>query len=421
MSLLTIGVNHTTAPLEVRERVAIPDATLSVALNALIKLPSIEEAAIVSTCNRTELYCSVDSFESGKSSAMQWLNHHHQMDLQHRQSYLYDHADQETAKHMFRVASGLDSMVLGEPQILGQLKQAYQQALNAGTLGRQLNPLFQHSFNVAKKVRTHTSIGANPVSVASTAVSLAKQIFGDLSKRNALFIGAGETVELAAQHLASLAAKRITIANRNIHRAQKLANKFNGYGVSLAYISEVLPESDIVITATASTLPILGKGLLEKSVKQRKHRPVLVIDLAVPRDVEPEAATLQDIYLYSIDDLKQVIQENMQSRLNAAEEAEIIINHEVGKFYKWLRGQDVSDVICAYRNQAQQHKHDSMEKARRLLKQGRPPEEVMQFLANALVNKLLHTPTEALKSAGADNHQELLEAAKTILGLGHHD
>jgi glutamyl-tRNA reductase len=417
MSLLTIGVNHTSAPLEVRERVAIPDSALPSALSTLMRTPNIEEAAIVSTCNRTELYCYVDSFEAGKIATIKWLSDFHNLDIDHNQSYLYNHSDQETAKHMFRVASGLDSMVLGEPQILGQLKQAYQHAVGAGTLGKQLNQLFQHSFNVAKKVRTHTSIGTNPVSVASTAVSLAKQIFGDLSKRNALFIGAGETIELAAQHLSAVGANRITIANRNIARAQKLANKFNGYGIGLSYIGEVLPESDIVITATSSTLPILGKGLLERSLKRRKHKPILVIDLAIPRDVEPEAAQLQDIYLYSVDDLKQVIQENMQSRINAAEEAEIIIDDEVTKFYQWMRGQDVTDVIRTYRSQAEQHKNEAVEKAARMLKQGKSSEEVMQFLANTLVNKLLHSPTEALKSAGAENHQELLEAAKTILGL----
>tara|TARA_B110000238_G_scaffold200110_1_gene249120 strand:+ start:1500 stop:2555 length:1056 start_codon:yes stop_codon:yes gene_type:complete len=348
---------------------------------------------------------------------MKWLSEFHNIDIDHNQSYLYNHNDQETAKHMFRVASGLDSMVLGEPQILGQLKQAYQHAVGAGTLGKQLNQLFQHSFNVAKKVRTHTSIGTNPVSVASTAVSLAKQIFGDLSTRNALFIGAGETIELAAQHLSAVGANRITIANRNIARAQKLANKFNGFGIGLSYIGEALPESDIVITATSSTLPILGKGILERSLKRRKHKPILVIDLAIPRDVEPEAAQLQDIYLYSVDDLKQVIQENMQSRINAAEEAEIIIDDEVTKFYKWMRGQDVTDVIRTYRSQAEQHKNETIEKATRMLKQGKSSEEAIQFLANTLVNKLLHSPTEALKSAGAENHQELLEAAKTILGL----
>ena len=417
MSLLTIGVNHSSAPVEVRERVAIPDSALPSALSTLIETPTIEEAAIVSTCNRTELYCAVDSYEAGKAATVQWLNQFHNLDIDHNQSYLYNHTDPATAKHMFRVASGLDSMVLGEPQILGQLKQAYQHAVSAGTLGKHLNQLFQHSFNVAKKVRTHTSIGTNPVSVASTAVSLAKQIFGDLSKRNALFIGAGETIELAAQHLSAVGANRITIANRNITRAQKLANKFNGFGVSLSYIGEVLPESDIVITATSSTLPILGKGILERSLKRRKHKPILVIDLAIPRDVEPEAAKLQDIYLYSVDDLKQVIEENMQSRISAAEEAEIIIGDEVTKFYQWLRGQDVTDVIRNYRHRAEQHKNEAIEKANRMLKQGKSSEEVLEFLGNTLVNKLLHSPTEALKSAGAENHQELLEAAKTILDL----
>jgi len=417
MSLLTIGVNHHSAPVEVRERVAIPDAVLPSALSTLMETRGVEEAAIVSTCNRTELYCTVDSYENGKIATVQWLSRFHNLDLHHNHDYLYNHSDHETAKHMFRVASGLDSMVLGEPQILGQLKQAYQHAASAGTLGKHLNQLFQHSFNVAKKVRTHTSIGTNPVSVASTAVSLAKQIFGDLTQRNALFIGAGETIELAAQHLNAVGAKRITIANRNITRAQKLANKYNGFGVSLSYIGEMLPESDIVITATSSTLPILGKGILERSLKRRKHRPILVIDLAIPRDVEPEAANLQDIYLYSVDDLKQVIQENMQSRISAAEEAEIIIDDEVTKFYQWLRGQDVTDVIRTYRHRAEQHKNEAIEKASRMLKQGKSSEEALQFLANTLVNKLLHSPTEALKSAGAENHQELLEAAKTILDL----
>ena len=417
MSLLTIGINHTTAPIDVRERLAFPDSVLPSALNKLIHVPSIDEAAIVSTCNRTELICSVDSCQTGKTNTMQWLSDYHDYQLDHTQSYIYDHHEQEAAKHMFRVASGLDSMVLGEPQILGQLKQAYQSAVGAGTLGKQLNQLFQHSFNVAKKVRTHTSIGTNPVSVASTAVSLAKQLFGDLSQRKALFIGAGETIELAAQHLSAVGVSRITIANRNIVRAQKLANKFEGYGISLAYISEVIPESDIVITATSSTLPILGKGLLENSLKRRKHKPILLIDLAIPRDVEPEAGQLQDIYLYSVDDLKQVIEENMQSRMNAAEQAEIIIDDEVLKFYQWLRGQDVTDLIRHYRSQAEQHRNETTDKALRMLKQGKTPEETLNFLANTLVNKLLHNPTEALKSASAENHQDLLEAARTILGL----
>ena len=419
MSLLTIGINHDSAPIELRERLSFTDAILPVALNKLAHVPSVDEAAIISTCNRTELYCSVSSAQTAKENTTEWLSAFHNLDLDSTRPYLYDHTDQAATKHIFRVASGLDSMVVGEPQILGQLKQAYQSAASAGTLGKNLNQLFQHSFSVAKKVRTHTSIGTNPVSVASTAVSLAKQVFGDLSKQKALFIGAGETIELAAQHLSSAGASRLTIANRNILRAQKLANKFEGFGVSLSYISEVLPDSDIVITATASTLPILGKGLLENSLKRRKHKPILIIDLAVPRDVEPEANQLRDIYLYSVDDLKKVIQENMQSRQNAAEEAEIIVDDEVASFYKWLRGQDVSDVIRSYRQQADQHKEQTLEKAQRMLSQGKSTEEVMQFVANTVTNKLLHTPTEALKTASVDNHQELIETAKKILGIDY--
>ncbi len=417
MPLLTIGINHTTAPVDIREQIAFPDAILPTALDKLIHVPSVEEAAIISTCNRTELYCSVVSSEAGRENTTQWLSEYHDLPFDQTKPYLYEHSDQDAAKHMFRVASGLDSMVLGEPQILGQLKQAYQKAVGAGTLGKHLNQLFQHSFNVAKKVRTHTSIGANPVSVASTAVSLAKQIFGDLSQRKALFIGAGETIELAAQHLHTVGIQHIAIANRNIGRAQKLANKFAGHGIGLPYISDVLPESDIVITATASPLPILGKGLLENCLKRRKREPILLIDLAIPRDVEPEAGQLPDIYLYSVDDLKQVIQENMQSRLNAAEHANVIIDDEVAKFYRWLRGQDVTDVIRTYRSQAERHSKETADKALRMINQGKSPEEALTFLANTLVNKLLHNPTEALKSAGAENHQELLEAAKTILGL----
>ena len=417
MSLLTIGVNHQSAPIELRERLTISDAVLPVALDKLMNVPSVEEAAIISTCNRTELYCSVSSAFTGKQDTIDWLTSFHQLNTAQTSPYLYDHADLEATKHIFRVASGLDSMVLGEPQILGQLKQAYQQAVDAGTLGKNLNQLFQHSFNVAKKVRTHTSIGTNPVSVASTAVSLAKQIFGDLSNRKALFIGAGETVELAAQHLSAAGISRLTIANRNILRAQKLANKFEGFGISLSYISEVIPDSDIIITATASTLPILGKGLLEKSLKRRKHKPILVIDLAVPRDVEPEANELQDIYLYSVDDLKKVIQENIQSRQNAAEEAQIIIDDEVFKFYQWLRGQDVTEIIRSYRDQAEQFKEQTLVKAQRMLKQGKSADEVLAFVATTLTNKLLHPPTEALKSASAENHQDLIETAKIILGL----
>ena len=417
MSLFILGVNHTTAPIEVRENLAISETMLADELSHLLTLDAIQEGMIVSTCNRTEVYCECDDIDTGKQSILNWLTARHQLDAHQAATYLYSFSHEQAVSHLFRVASGLDSMVLGEPQILGQLKQAYQTALDAGTLRQHLNHLCQHCFHVAKRVRSSTAIGNNPISVASTAVSLAKQIFGDLSSRNALFIGAGETIDLAAQHLATVGIKRMTIANRNVDRAQQLADKYNGYGIGLSFINEVLPDSDIVITATSSTLPILGKGLLEQASKKRKHKPILVIDLAIPRDVEPECATLADIYLYSVDDLQGVIQENIQSRQKAAADAEDIIELELASFQSQLRGRNADDIIRDYRQQAEQHKQEAVAKAIRLLKQGKDPEEVLQLLANSLVNKMLHTPTESLKAASAEDQHAMLESAKIILGL----
>jgi glutamyl-tRNA reductase len=405
MSLLILGVNHASAPIQIREHLAIADETLPQALRSLTDLAPISEAAIVSTCNRIEIYCSVDSSAQGE----QVLTDFKQLAIEQLQPYLYSHSDEDVAKHLFRVGSGLDSMVLGEPQILGQLKQAYTKAAGTETLGKDLNQLFQQCFNVAKKVRTHTAIGANPVSVASTAVSLAKQIFADLGEQRALFIGAGETIELAAQHMYANGTRDITIANRSLQKAQQLAKHYQGQAIELADIHTVLPNNDIVITATASQLPILGKGLLEQSLKQRKHKPILVLDLAIPRDVEPEAAQLGDIYLYSVDDLQKVIQQNMQSRTDAAAQAEGIIQVEVDSFFHWLRGQDASEVI--------QLRELATEKALRSLKQGKSAEEALQQLGTLLTNKLLHKPTEAIKAASAKGQSETIRTAKTILGI----
>jgi len=417
MSLLILGVNHASAPIQIREHLAIADETLPQALRSLTDLAPISEAAIVSTCNRIEIYCSVDSSAQGEQVLTQWLSDFKQLAIEQLQPYLYSHSDEDVAKHLFRVGSGLDSMVLGEPQILGQLKQAYTKAAGTETLGKDLNQLFQQCFNVAKKVRTHTAIGANPVSVASTAVSLAKQIFADLGEQRALFIGAGETIELAAQHMYANGTRDITIANRSLQKAQQLAKHYQGQAIELADIHTVLPNSDIVITATASQLPILGKGLLEQSLKQRKHKPILVLDLAIPRDVEPEAAQLGDIYLYSVDDLQKVIQHNMQSRTDAAAQAEGIIQVEVDSFFHWLRGQDASEVIRRYREEANQLRELATEKALRSLKQGKSAEEALQQLGTLLTNKLLHKPTEAIKAASAKGQSETIRTAKTILGI----
>lgn len=417
MSLLILGVNHASAPIQIREHLAIADQTLPQALRSLTDLAPISEAAIISTCNRIEIYCSVDSTAQGEHVLTQWLSDFKQLAIEQLQPYLYSYSDEDVAKHLFRVGSGLDSMVLGEPQILGQLKQAYTKAADAETLGKDLNQLFQQCFNVAKKVRTHTAIGANPVSVASTAVSLAKQIFADLGEQRALFIGAGETIELAAQHMHANGTRDITIANRSLQKAQQLSKLYQGQAIELADIHTALPNSDIVITATASQLPILGKGLLEQSLKQRKHKPILVLDLAIPRDVEPEAAQLRDIYLYSVDDLQKVIQQNMQSRTDAAARAEGIIQVEVDNFFHWLRGQDASEVIRRYREEANQQRELATEKALRSLKQGKSAEEALQQLGTLLTNKLLHKPTEAIKAATAKGQSETIRTAKTILGI----
>jgi len=421
MSLLTLGINHTTAPIEVRERVAINEQNLGHALKKLITVPQVDEAAIISTCNRTELYCEVNHVDAGKQEILSWLNDFHNLQSDDTQPYIYDHLDDSVVRHIFRVACGLDSMVLGEPQILGQLKSAYQDAIQADTLGRNLNQLFQRSFNVAKKVRTKTEIGANPVSVASAAVSLSKNIFGNFKNHSALLLGAGETIELAAEHLKSAGIGNIVVANRSVERAQMLADKVGGRGVSLSYVGEALPKSEIVITATASTLPILGKGLVESALKQRKHKPIFMVDLAVPRDIEPEVAKLSDVYLYTIDDLQNVIDQNMKSRQHAADDAESIIDVEVQEFSQWLRGQGVVNTVRTYRSKAEKQRDEVLEKAQKMIEQGKPTNEVLQYIAHTLTNKLTHEPTEALHLAGKQGKNELIDAARILLNIPQDD
>ena len=421
MSLFTLGINHTTAPIQVRERVAINAQNLRLALQKLMTVPQVDEAAIISTCNRTELYCDINPADDGKKEILSWLNTFHNLTPDDTQPYVYDYFHASVVRHIFRVACGLDSMVLGEPQILGQLKSAYQGAAQAGTLGRNLNQLFQRAFSVAKKVRTNTMIGANPVSVASAAVTLSKQIFGKLEHHSTLLIGAGEVIELTAEHLKSGGIGKIIVANRNLKRAQTIADRVGGQGVNLSLLNTVLPQTEIVITATASTLPILGKGLVERVVKQRRHKPIFMVDLAVPRDIEPEVADLPDVYLYTIDDLRDVIEHNFQSRKQAARQAEVIIAHEVGQFSAWLRGQGVIGTVRTFRNQAGLQRDQVLAKARKMLGQGKPVDEVLHYLAYALTNKLTHDPTKALTAAGKAGKNELIEAARILLNIPPHE
>jgi len=415
MSIIAFGINHKTAPVDIRERVAFAKDQLHSALQDLASRPNVHEAAIVSTCNRTELYCGLSNPDP--SSITRWLAEYHRLGEQHIEPYIYTHPDQEAVRHALRVASGLDSMVLGEPQILGQMKDAYTMAAAAGTLGGQLDRLFQHTFSVAKQVRTDTAIGASPVSVAFAAVNVAKRIFSNFETNTALLIGAGETIELAARHLKESNIGRMIIANRTLERARNLAQEFNAYAITLAEIPKHLAEADIVISSTASPLPILGKGSVESALKIRKHQPMLMVDIAVPRDIESEVGSLDDVYLYTVDDMQEIIQEGLRSRQEAAAQAEEIIDVQVSHFMNWLRSLGAVNTIRAVREDAELKRDQELAKALELLAAGKSPEVVMQQLAHRLTNKLIHVPSVQLKKAGYEGRVELLAIAQELYGI----
>ena len=415
MSLLALGLNHKTAPLEVRERVVFAPERLPTALQELTQVHGVAEATIVSTCNRTEIYCDV--IHSADSEIAAWLRAFHAMPASDVDPYLFSFTDHEAVRHLLRVSSGLDSLVLGEPQILGQIKSAYEVARSHGTIGAQLHRLFQHAFSVAKQVRTDTDIGANPVSVAFSAVALAKQIFGELHQARALLIGAGETIELCLRHLQAQGIGSVIVANRTLARAHALASDDSISAVTLAALPEVLGQADIVISSTASQLPILGKGALERALKERKHQPMLLVDIAVPRDIEPQVGELDDVFLYTVDDLQTVIEENLASRREAADLAEEIIDGQVERFMVWLRSLDSVTTIRDYRQLADAARLDVHNRALAMISQGKSTEEIVEFVGKTLLNKLLHTPTRRLRQAGEDGEQELLRAAQELFGL----
>lgn len=416
MTLIAFGINHKTAPVDIREKVAFAPEKMEQALHQCINNGTVSEAAIVSTCNRTELYTNLNE-ENDFASLLEWFCQYHHLDKENIEPYVYLHKNNDAVQHILRVASGLDSLVLGEPQILGQIKDAYSLANQAGTLGRQLNRLFQHTFSVAKQVRTDTAIGANPVSVAFAAVSLSKRIFADLSKHTALLIGAGETTELVAQHLANQGVNKMIVANRTVERAQTLASKFNAEAIALSEMPERLVEADIIIASTASQLPILGKGAVERALKQRKHRPMFMVDIAVPRDIEPEVAELDDVYLYSVDDLQEVIEDGRQSREDAAVQAEEIIVHQVEHFMGWLRSLQGIDTIRAFREQAEAKRDEQLASAQKQLAAGKDPEQIMNDLARTLTNKLIHEPSAQLNQAAHSGRKELLDTARELFNL----
>jgi glutamyl-tRNA reductase len=390
--LYALGLNHHTAPLAVRERVVFHVERLRDALTEL-KNAFAPEAAILSTCNRTEVYLGGEE----RPDLGQWLARYHHIEPSELQPYLYVLPREQAVRHAFRVAAGLDSMVIGEPQILGQMKDAARAAQSAGTLGTVLHKLFQRSFAVAKEVRTNTRVGAASVSMAAAAVKLAARIFPSLKDQSVLLIGAGEMIELCATHFAAQAPARITVANRTRERAERLAARFNGRAIELRSLAEQLHEHDIIVSCTASSLPILGKGLVERAVRARRHRPIFMVDLAVPRDIEQEVSELDDVFLYTVDDLAGIVSANLDARRSAVEQAEAIIDSQVGQFMHWMQVRETVPLIRQLRDQAEETRRQELERALKALSRGEDPAAVVESLSQGLTNKLLHAPTQALK------------------------
>lgn len=410
MTLLALGINHQTAPVRLRERVAFADERLPDALSALRSLPSVAEVAVLSTCNRTELYAVADD---GGRALGQWLASHPD-DASGLESYFYWHYDANAVRHLFRVATGLDSLILGEPQILGQVKHAWAAARAAGTLGTQLDRLFQQSFVAAKRARTDTRIGANPVSVASAAVRLAQSTFARPEDSTVLLIGAGETIELVGRHLAQAQVKRLLVANRTLAHAQDLASRHGGMALPLADIDRHLADVDIVFSATASREPILQRAQVAAALAQRRHRPMLLLDLAVPRDIAADVATLKDVFLYTIDDLERAVEDNRRSRREAADAAEAIVELQVSRFVETLAASTRTAPLKRLRAHADSARIEVLAKARQQLDNGQDPQAVLDFLAHTLTNRLLHAPTVALREAALTGDAELARATARL-------
>ncbi|WOH37834.1 glutamyl-tRNA reductase [Thalassotalea fonticola] len=400
MSIFAVGINHKTAPVSVREKVAFTPDNLTHALQQMIDELACKEAAILSTCNRTELYFVQDKpLLEVQQRITAWLEDYHKVPASMISPTLYWHHDQQAVNHMMRVACGLDSLILGEPQVLGQMKQAYSQAKAAGSMQMIMERLFQRTFGVAKQVRTDTEIGASAVSVAFAAVNLAKHIFAKLEKSKVLLIGAGETIELVAKHLYDNKVGKITVANRTVARAEKMASAIGAEVITLAQIPEHISDADIVISSTGSTLPIIGKGMVETALQQRRHRPIFMVDIAVPRDIEEQVGELQDVFLYTVDDLQGIVAQNMENRRKAADQAEKIVVTQTDDFMAWLRGLNTQDAVIAYRNQCLSKRDALLLRAKQQLENNKSPDAVIAELATKLTNNLMHAPTRALQSA----------------------
>ncbi len=414
MPLQILGLNHNTAPVEIREQVVFSGDDIARALSSMVALDGVEEAVLLSTCNRTEFY--VITGDNGRDQLRDWLHNDRKLDQSFNAS-LFTLDDDAAIRHIFRVACGLDSMILGEPQILGQLKDAFRDAQDAGTLGRQLGRLMQHTFAVAKKIRTDTDIGASPVSVASAAVNLANQFFAGFTKHTALLVGAGVTVELLARHLSSRQIGRLFVANRNIERAQDLAGQFGGFALPLSEIEGTLPEADILICSTASPDPVVRLEHMKAAIKARKRKPIFAVDIAVPRDIEAGVGDLEDVYLYTIDDLDKVIQQGQGNREAAAVEADKLLDDEIHRYQNIERSKQVVPVIAALREQSASIRDEVNAQAHRRLARGESADDAIEYATAALMKKMLHGPSVSLRKAGEESNEELIDAARRIFDL----
>lgn len=429
MALFLVGINHTTAAIDLREKVAFPPEIVNEALTDVYGHPEVGEAVIVSTCNRTEIY--LDFLEDEAASALEenrklidhrqlilnWISKYHNLDIDELNECSYFYGGEDVVRHLMKVSCGLDSMVLGEPQILGQIKSAFAVSRDLDVVGTSLGRAFQDAFSIAKEVRTDTAIGENPVSVAYAAVTLAERIFSRLDSLNVLLIGAGRTVELVARHLLDKGVKQIAVANRTLDNAIELASRINGHGVLLSDIPDQLVNADIVVSSTNSQLPLLGKGAVERALNSRKHRPMLLIDLAVPRDIEPEVARVADAYLYTVDDISEVIEDGQKSREEAAAQAHSIIERGIEDYRKHVRSLNAVSTLKAFRSKADGIRELELQRALKALEKGDKPEAVMESLARALTNKLIHSPSVQMKKASAEGQDELVSLTKQLFEL----
>lgn len=413
MPLITYGINHKSAPIALREQLAFDPAQTTLALQNLIQRPNVNEAVLLSTCNRTEIYTASNDAGTVKT----WLQDQRRCDSNDIDHHAYSFQGIHAVKHIMRVTSGLDSMIVGEPQIVGQIKQAYQLACDVGCVGNTLKHLFRSVFETSKTIRSQTAISASPVSLAYSVVQLAKTIFNDLKKCRVLLIGAGETIELIATHLDGQGVQQLIVANRTIEKAEQISKQIHAHSIRIGDVPTYLRDIDIIITATASQLPILGKGTIETALKLKKHRPILMVDLAVPRDIEPEVDQLEDVYLYNIDDLHSITQQNLKHRADAAKQAEAMIDMQAEHYMRQLRILDASELISQYRDQLSQLSEQELQKARALLKGGKSPEDIMRQFARNLTNKILHKPTVKLREAAYNEQLDMLLLAKNLFDL----